>query len=142
MIRLPEEVLFFARIAAFGLIVGAVYWFVAYEPAGTVMLLGFGVASSVASAILWSRSREAEPTGDGWPIGRDPGRIPAPAFAPLSIGVGAGIVALGLALGPLLVVIGLAVALTGARSWLAAAMREADPSVVGDGPDDAGTGRT
>ncbi len=48
MIRLSEEVLFFARIAAFGLIVGAVYWFVAYEPAGTVMLLGFGVASSVA----------------------------------------------------------------------------------------------
>ena len=68
MIRLSEEVLFFARIAAFGLIVGAVYWFVAYEPAGTVMLLGFGVASSVASAILWLRSKEAEPTGDGWPI--------------------------------------------------------------------------
>ena len=142
MIRLSEEVLFFARIAAFGLIVGAAYWFVAYEPAGTVMLLGFGVASSVAAAILWSRSRETAPTGDGWPIGRDPGRIPAPAFAPLSIGVGAGIVALGLALGPLLVVIGLAVALTGARSWLAAAMREADPSGVGDEPNDAGTGRT
>ena len=142
MTRLPEEILFFVRIAAFGLIIGAVYWFVAYEPAGTVMLLGFGAASAVASAILWSRSRKAGGTGDGWPIGREPGRIPAPAFAPLSIGAGAGIVALGLALGPLLVVIGLAIVLTGARSWLAAAMREADPSVVGDGPDDAGPAPT
>lgn len=142
MMRLPEEVLFFVRIAAFGLIIGVVYWFVAYEAAGTVMLLGFGAASAVASAVLWFRSREAERTADGWPIGRDPGRIPAPAFAPLFVGVGAGTVALGLALGPLLVVIGLAVAVTGARSWLAAAMREADPSVVEDGPDDAGAGLT
>jgi hypothetical protein len=44
MSRVPEEVLVFARPAAFGLIVGAVYWFVSYERAGTVLLLGFGTA--------------------------------------------------------------------------------------------------
>jgi cytochrome c oxidase subunit IV len=135
MIRLPEEVLVFGRMAAFGLIVGIAYWFIAYEPAGTLLLLGFGAATAVASAILWIRSRAARRTADGWPIGAEPGRIPAPAYAPFFIGVGGGIVALGVAFGPLLVVIGAVVAVIGARLWLEAAMREADPSVVQDEPD-------
>jgi hypothetical protein len=135
MIRLPEEVLVFGRMAAFGLIVGIAYWFVAYEPAGTLLLVGFGAATAVAAALLWIRSRGGDEAADGWPTGAEPGRIPAPAYAPFFIGVGAGIAALGLALGPLLVIVGAVMAVIGAWHWLGAAMREADPSVVQDGRD-------
>jgi hypothetical protein len=132
MIRLPEEVLVFARLAAFGLIVGMVYWFVAYETAGTVLLLGFGIATAVAAAILWARSRRVGGAADEWPLGGEPGSIPAPAYAPFHIGVGAGIVALGLAFGPLLALTGFVILVIGARHWLEAAMREADSSAARD----------
>jgi hypothetical protein len=109
MIRLREEVAVFGRLAGFGLIVGAIYWFVAYEAAGTVLLLGFGIASAVVTAVLWARSRHlrvqaagGESDGDAGagPFSDEPDRIPAPAYAPLIVGIGAGVVALGLAFGP------------------------------------------
>jgi hypothetical protein len=138
MIRLPEEVLVFARLAAFGLIVGTVYWFVAYETAGTVLLIGFGIATAVASAIVWAGSRKAGGVADDWPLGSEHGPIPAPAYAPFHIGLGAGIVALGLAFGPLLVLTGFVIMVIGGRYWLEAAMREADSSAdssaAKDGP--------
>jgi hypothetical protein len=126
MIRLSEEVLVFVRLAAFGLIVGTVYWFVAYEVAGTVLLLGFGIATAVASIILWVRSRRVAGGAEHGLPGAEPSPIPGPAYAPFHIGVGAGVVALGLAFSPLLVVTGLVVIVIGARYWLEAAMREAD----------------
>lgn len=132
MIRLPEEVVVFARLAAFGLIVGTVYWFIAYETAGTVLLLGFGIATAVASITLWARTRNAGGEAGGWPLGRDPGPIPAPAYAPFHVGAGAGIVALGVAFGPLLVLPGLVIMVIGARYWLEAAMREADSGAARD----------
>jgi Cytochrome c oxidase subunit IV len=132
MIRLPEEVLVFARLAAFGLIVGTVYWFVAYEAAGTVLLLGFGIATAVAAIILWVRSRKIAGATDHGLLATDPGPIPAPAYAPFHIGVGAGLVALGLAFSPLLVLTGLVVMVIGARYWLEAAMREADSVAARD----------
>ena len=45
-----SEVTLFARMAAFGIIVGAVYWFLTYEVAGTILLSTFGLASAIA---LW-----------------------------------------------------------------------------------------
>jgi TRAP-type C4-dicarboxylate transport system permease small subunit len=126
MIRLPEEVLVFVRLAIFGLGIGAVYWFIAYEVAGTVLLVGFGIATAVAGVILWARSRKATRQADGWPFGPDRFRVPAPAYAPLQIGIGAGIVALGVAFGPLLALIGMVLMVIGARAWLAAVMRESD----------------
>ena len=38
---LPEEVTFFARSAAFALVIATIYWFVSYEPAGTTLLAFF-----------------------------------------------------------------------------------------------------
>jgi hypothetical protein len=128
--RFPEEVLVFGRLAAFGIIVGGAYWFVSYEPAGTVLLLGFGVATGVGAVLLWVNARHAGPAGrgsaEGGPFLNEPGRIPAPAFAPFHVGAGLGMVALGLAFGPLLVLTGVVIAVIGARYWLEAAMREAD----------------
>jgi hypothetical protein len=132
MTRLPEEVLVFARLAAFGLVVGTAYWFISYEVAGSVLLLGFGAATAVASALLWAKSRTTRGAPDDWPIGGDPGRIPAPAYAPFQVGVGAGIIALGLAFGPLLVLTGFVVVAIGARYWLEAAMHEAEASAAQD----------
>lgn len=132
MIRLSEEVLVFARLAAFGLIVGTVYWFAAYEAAGTVLLLGFGTATAFAAVVLWARSRRARGGAEPWPLGGEVGPIPAPAYAPFHIGMGAGIVALGLAFGPLLALTGLVLIVIGARYWLDAAMREADSVAAQD----------
>jgi cytochrome c oxidase subunit IV len=132
MIRLPEEILVFGRLAAFGLVVGTLYWFVAYETVGTVLLLGFGAATAVASAILWTRSRKAGGAADERQFGSEPGQIPAPAYAPFHVGVGAAIMALGLVFGPLLALTGFVVVVIGARSWLEAAMREADASTAQD----------
>jgi hypothetical protein len=132
MIRLSEEVLVFARMAAFGLIVGGVYWFVAYEPAGTVLLLGFGAATAVAAGTIWARSRKTGRGAEGWTTSEELGPIPAPALAPFHIGAGAGIVALGIAISPLLVVTGIVVVVIGARYWLEAAMREAQPGTARD----------
>ena len=41
---LPEEVLFFGRLAIYGLAIGTVYWFLTYEAIGTVLLLAVGGA--------------------------------------------------------------------------------------------------
>lgn len=131
MIRLSEEVLVFARMAAFGLIVAGVYWFVAYEPAGTVLLLGFGAATAVAAGTIWARSRKTSRWAEGW-TREELGPIPAPAFAPFHIGAGAGIVALGIAISPLLVITGIVVVAIGARYWLEASMREAQPGTARD----------
>jgi hypothetical protein len=132
MIRLPEEVLVFGRPAAFGLVVGAIYWFVSYEPAGTVLLAGFGIATALAAAILWAWSRNVRGPDDEWPVESEPGPIPAPAFAPFHVAFGATIVALGLAFGPLLLVTGVVILAVGARYWLEAAMHEADASTARD----------
>jgi uncharacterized membrane protein YidH (DUF202 family) len=132
MIRIAEEVLVFGRLAAFGLVAGGVYWFIAYELAGTVLLVGFGVATAVATALLWAKSRRVGDAPDGWPLDGTPGRIPAPAYAPFHVGAGVGIVALGLALGPLLALVGVIILIIGARYWLDAVMREADSSAARD----------
>ena len=125
-----DEAVLFGRLAIFGVVVGVAYWFLTYETAGTVMLIGFGVASAVASISLWAKpSRSALVAGlpDGKvPAGWGDERIPAPAFAPLIVGAGVAITALGLALGPLILPVGVVVALIGGRYWLEAAIGEAD----------------
>ena len=42
-----HETRVFLFMAAFGLVVAAIYWLVSYEPAGTAMLGGFGLATGV-----------------------------------------------------------------------------------------------
>ena len=125
-----DEAVLFGRLAIFGSVVGVAYWFLTYETAGTVMLIGFGVASAVASISLWTkppRSALVASLPDGeLPAGWRDERIPAPAFAPLIVGAGVAITALGLALGPLIMPLGIVIALIGGRYWLEAAIGEAD----------------
>jgi hypothetical protein len=145
MRTISDEVKLFARMAIFGLVLGVVYGLLTGERAGTVLLIAFGLAASVAALALYLGSRlgrrqprtsgggEAERIADaegaGAPHGAEP--VPEPGWAPLGVGIGIGGLALGTIYGPWLAIGGLLLAIIGGWSWLAAAMREAD-SVAGD----------
>jgi hypothetical protein len=122
MRQLSDEAKVFVRMAIFGIVVGAGYWFLTYEEVGTVLLIAFGLASGLAAVsvvIVWRRAKRGSAAGESV---TEP--IPEPGWAPLGIGVGVGAVALGAAFGPWLTIAGLFVAIAGGASWLAAAMRE------------------
>jgi hypothetical protein len=58
----PTEARFFQFVGAFGVAIAAVYWFVSYEPAGSVLLLAFGGASGLVGTALAAASRGRRPT--------------------------------------------------------------------------------
>ena len=134
--HLPEEVLFFAREGAYGLFIGIVYWFVSYETAGTVLLVLFGAGASILALILFagSRSRRTDEldgnTGEGGSLqpdgvfGDESGRLPGPGFAPLEVGFGISLAALGIVFGPWLLVAAAVPLANGGRLWLRGASRE------------------
>ena len=134
MRSLSDEAKVFARMSIFGIVVGGAYWFLTYEVAGTVLLLGFGLAAGLATVANFIRSRRA--AGDATAAGDEvaggesvPGDAaepyPEPGWAPLIISLGVGGLALGAAFGPWLTIAGLLVAIAGGASWLSAAIREA-----------------
>jgi Cytochrome c oxidase subunit IV len=132
-VRFPEEVAFFARSAVFALVLAAIYWFVSYEWAGTVLLFLFGLGSAGAALVLGrAAAGQDAPVGgrgddfvapDG-PFGDESGPIPAPSFAPIVFGVGVAVAALGLAFGPWLLLAAVMPIVLGATSWLGAASAE------------------
>lgn len=146
---MPEEVLFFARIGAYGLFIGTVYWFASYEVAGTILLLLFGFGGSGLAIILLRAAPRRNPgpaltdeltapddaanddaianatTADG-PFGDEAGRIPGPSFAPLEVGFGLALAMLGIVFGPWLVVAAALPLASGARTWFRGASREYD----------------
>ncbi len=140
---LPEEVWFFLRISAYAIFIGLVYWFLTYESAGTVLLLGFGIAAGFGTLILGAgaRGRSARTGGrsesavadaaspdqvpgagpadlapDG-PFGDERGRLPGASIAPFVLAVGAAFGGLGLVFGPWLLLVGLAIGITAALDW-------------------------
>ncbi len=125
MTSLSEEARVFARMSIFGIVVGGVYWFLTYEVAGTALLLGFGLATGLATVAIWIRTRRQ--LADAAFAGGDQSAeaFPAPGWAPLIIGLGLGGLALGAAFGPWLTIAGLLIAIVGGASWLSAAVREA-----------------
>ena len=129
---LGSEVTLFARMASFGLIVGAVYWFLTYEVAGTVLLSTFGFASAIAAIAVFVGSRRLRRAGTAPPDEpATPGTaaaepLPHPGWAPLGIALGLGAVAVGAAFGPWLAIAGALLAIRSAKSWLDAAVRETD----------------
>jgi hypothetical protein len=127
------EAKLFARMSTFGIVIGIVYWFLTYEPAGSVMLTTFGVASGIAALAIVvgssGRRRPARPAAEG-PVGAAHGGpvepVPRPGWAPLGIAIGLGGVALAGPFGPWLAIAGLFLAIRSAKSWLDAAMEETD----------------
>ena len=153
--RLPaadeaQETKVFLFMAAFGLVVAAIYWFVSYELAGTVLLAGFGLATGVigarlvadpASAHVRRRSRARrhsapENLGDPGdlteahvesrgeidrPFVDETGRIPDATLAPFAVGLGLALAATGLVFGLAPVIVGVLPLAWGAWRWLTAA---------------------
>jgi hypothetical protein len=135
MKSLSEEARVFARMSIFGLVIGGAYWFLTYEVAGTALLLGFGLATGLATVAIWVRTRRQlgdVAAADGDELTE---ALPGPGWAPLIIGLGLGGLALGAAFGPWLTIAGLLIAIAGGASWLSAAVREA-ASADGNRPAD------
>jgi cytochrome c oxidase subunit IV len=130
MRALGPEVTLFARMATFGIVVGAVYWFLTYEVAGTVLLSAFGLASALAASAVYlggrfaGRRSPADHAAAPLPAETEP--APRPGWAPLGIALGLGGVALGAAFGPWLAIAGALVAVRSAKSWLDTAVEETD----------------
>lgn len=136
--NLPEEVWFFLRIAAYAFFIGTLYWVLTYEPAGTMLLFGFGFAAGFAMLILGISQRnerrneeDARASGeqalepDG-PFGDESGRIPSPSIAPFGVAAGAALIGLGLIFGLWFLMLGLIFFILAGAEWLIAAQRELD----------------
>jgi hypothetical protein len=148
---MPEEIRFLGRSALFGIVLGTIYWFVAYEPAGTILLVGFGVAGALIAVGLAvrARSRGVLPGGQsplGWflfgpeddrsPFGEDPDRLPNVTSAPLFIGIGFALAALALAFGPWFLLAAAPPIAVGGWSWIAAIVAEHRAVARADGSDE------
>jgi hypothetical protein len=126
---MTDEVRLFARMSAFGIVIGIVYWFLTYETAGTVLLLLFGVSAGIAAVgTFFLQKMGRHPLGRldhvelPEELEREP--VPAPGWAPLGIAIGLGAVALGAAFGPWLTIAGVLFAVWSGKAWLNATVRE------------------
>jgi hypothetical protein len=139
----PQETRVFLLMSAFGLIVGVVYWFLSYEVAGTILLLGFAIATGLiagrliigpAGAAVRRRARDrAAPAGDApsggtgaidRPFLDESGRLPTETIAPFAVGLGVAVAATAVVFGPAPFIVGLLPLGWGAWSWLTAARAE------------------
>ncbi len=137
---MAEEVRFFGRLSLFAITAGVAYWFISYENAGTVLLLGFGIATGVAFVVLrrgqpaaasdagaaGAAGGSGEPGRPDGPFGDESGPVPTRSAAPLAVGFGLAVIALSGAFGPWFVLAGTVPLLIGATDWLRSANRELD----------------
>jgi hypothetical protein len=103
----------FLASGTFLLVTAVIYWFISYEPAGTILLLGTAAATYVMAAYAGLKMRRSsEPVEDRGDA--DPGAgagDPVTSFAmdspwPLVFGIGVAVLAGGLVFGLPLVVVG------------------------------------
>jgi hypothetical protein len=136
-----EEVRFFGRMSVYALLVGVAYWFLSYEPAGTALLIGFGLATGAGFLVLRPRSRRKAARGDDagdthepdGPFGDESGPVPTRSAAPLAVGVGVAAIGMSAAFGPWFLLAGAIPLLIGAADWLRAANRESELRARADG---------
>jgi hypothetical protein len=160
----PQETRFFLFLAAWGLGVGLVYWFLTYETAGSALLIGFGIASAAGAAwlmrsrpaVLAARAERREPgpdvvipevdTAGGGTVDIDRpflderGRVPEDTLAPLALGLGISLAATAIVFGPWLIVAAAVPLVWGAWAWLTGARDELDATQAAS--DAAARGRT
>ena len=142
-----EEIRYFGRLAVYALLVGGAYWFLSYEPAGTALLIGFGLATGAAFVVLRRGVRQEHPgTGSEAgtatseaPFADESGPVPTRSGAPLAVGFGIAAVALAGAFGPWFIIAGAVPLILGAVDWLRAAEHEL---ALRSSTDDGSTGET
>jgi hypothetical protein len=150
----PQEARFFLFLSAFGIVVAIAYWFVSYETAGTVLLLGFGLATGVFGLRLATapaaravrdrvRARDdaavpsVDTTGGGTgdidrPFLDESGRLPDETVAPFAVGIGLALASTGFIFGPAPLVVGVLPLAWGAWTWLSRARDELDAQELKD----------
>jgi hypothetical protein len=141
---MTDEAGILLRVSLFGFVTGTIYWFVSYEPLGTVALLLLGAGPGFAGLILVLEHRQRggasesradalrrfagiprrDPPGPHDLAADDLGVLPLPSIWPLACSLGVAIMLTGLIFGLWLVVLGLGVTAYSAWGWLAAANRE------------------
>jgi Cytochrome c oxidase subunit IV len=141
---MSDDAALLLRVSAFGLVAGAIYWFLSYEALGTVALLLLGVGPGFAGLfIMWHRRANGD--GDnslpellrrfaGAPPSDPPGPksledqdlavLPLASIWPFAASFGLAVVGSGLIFGLWLVILGLGVALYSGWGWVAAIVRE------------------
>jgi hypothetical protein len=138
-----EEVALFVRSAIYGFAIGGIYWFLTYENAGSILLVGMGLATVVVALVLWlgldrrMRSPGASGKTPDRPFMDEAGRIPQPSIAPIALAFGTAVAVLGLVFTPALVITGLILALIAAREWLRSAVAESAAESIGEAAADA-----
>ena len=126
----PAETRFFLFLGGFGLVLAAIYWFLTYELAGTVLLGGFGLGALVLGLRLLAERRVSTDADPGpVPFGDERGRLPQETLAPLSLGLGVALSLTAVVFGPWLVVAGVVPLAWGAWTWLRGARDELDATV-------------
>ena len=146
----PQETRFFLVVGVFGLVIAAIYWFLTYETAGTILLLGFGLAGgiigwrliaarpeSVAQGVdredpgvgILAPEGDASASGGGTggvdrPFGDEAGRLPEDTVAPLALALGVALALTSIVFGPWLIVAAIIPFVWGAWAWFAGARDE------------------
>jgi hypothetical protein len=140
---LPQETRFFLVLGGFGLAIGVVYWFVAYEVAGTALLIGFGLATGIVGVVLTidpaatrvrraAQERRERPAPDldtadvpgggtggiDRPFLDESGRLPGESLAPFALGLGLAMAATAVIFGLATLVAGVVPLAWGAWRWL------------------------
>ncbi len=138
---MPEEMRFFLRTAIYTALIGTIYWLVAYEWAGTVLLaslLGASILFIAAGSALYRTARRGE--GEDQPKkgsflrravgfdapGEDPGAplelaeqvFPTASLWPLAAAIAATLVGLGALYGPWLWIPGASLGVAAGTAWL------------------------
>jgi hypothetical protein len=111
----PRRIFLF--IGVFMVCLAVLYWFTAYEDAGTVMLALSAVLALWFGAYLWLQQRRADAVGgdEGPPAAS---YLPAASVWPFAIGLGAATVANGLVLGIWVIVPGAALLVLGIGGFI------------------------
>jgi hypothetical protein len=131
---MAEEIAVFARSAVYFGVIGVAYWFLTYEVAGSILLVGSSLASAFVAVIIRLGLRGQDTVAEGsevrpdGPFGDESAVLPAPTAAPLGVAFGMALVVLGLVFTGALVLAGAILVLLASREWLRAAMSEADPT--------------
>jgi hypothetical protein len=159
----PQETRFFLIIAGWAAALGAIYWIVSGEVAGTALLAGLALAAG-AMAVWLIRGRppalrtgsrrgdgrtsslespgvapsEPDTSGGGTagidrPFHDESGRIPDATLAPFAFGLGVALIALGPVFGLAPVAVGVVPLVWGASGWLGDARAELDETEFEDG---------
>lgn len=141
---MAEELRFFLRIAVYVVGLAAVYWFVSYEPAGTVLLVVLGVALAAFLAVTGAVAPRSvtgllpagrgvvrttlggldrlfgfhERPGERGPLEGGPEVVPLSSPWPILTAVGMVVIGLGLIFGAWLLVPGVALLVLGGVGWL------------------------